>query len=72
MLKHHRFNDIVWQHLRSVRVDLLLAMLCILGTTLTSLVAPWPLKLIFDHLLLHKPVPQSLDFASTYIGDRLS
>ncbi len=58
--KRSRFNEIVFGHLREVQKDIVLAACCIVGTTLTALVAPWPLKLIFDQLLLAKPLPDRL------------
>jgi ATP-binding cassette, subfamily B, bacterial len=41
---------------------LLLAALCVLGFSLTGLLAPWPLKIIFDHAFLDKPLPTYLGF----------
>ncbi|MFN0087651.1 MAG: ABC transporter ATP-binding protein [Blastocatellia bacterium] len=35
-------------------------MLCMAGYTAAELLSPWPLKIIFDHLLLNKPLPPSL------------
>lgn len=34
--------------------------LCMAGFTLTELIAPWPLKIIFDHLLLDRQIPTGL------------
>ncbi len=34
-----------------------LALLCMLGLAATELLAPWPLKIIFDHLLIGHPAP---------------
>jgi ABC-type multidrug transport system fused ATPase/permease subunit len=43
----------------------------LIGTVLMNLVKPWPLKLIFDHILLDKPVPASVtDFASVFGNDK--
>jgi ABC-type multidrug transport system fused ATPase/permease subunit len=39
---------------------LCIAGLCLVGVTLCELLAPWPLKLILDYILLGKPVPPSL------------
>ena len=58
--RRSRFNQIVLGHLREVRSDLSLGVLCILGSTAMALLAPWPLKLIFDHVLLSKPLPSAL------------
>ncbi|MBK8815222.1 MAG: ABC transporter ATP-binding protein [Methylococcaceae bacterium] len=51
------FSRIVRAHLKRVRKDLFFASFCILGSTLTTLLAPWPMKLIFDNVLLDKPWP---------------
>jgi ATP-binding cassette subfamily B protein/subfamily B ATP-binding cassette protein MsbA len=53
-------RDIVGAHLWEMRRTMAAALLCILGLTLMELVSPWPLKIIFDHLLLDKPLPASL------------
>ena len=50
-----RFHNVVLSHLREVKGSLILAGLCMLGFTLIQLLAPWPLKLIFDHVLLDEP-----------------
>ncbi|AMK79404.1 MULTISPECIES: ABC transporter ATP-binding protein [Methylomonas] len=55
-----RFRQIVLAHLRRVRGSIFAAVVCILGSTLTSLIVPWPLKLIFDHVLLNHPLPAQL------------
>jgi ATP-binding cassette subfamily B protein/subfamily B ATP-binding cassette protein MsbA len=52
-----RFKQIVLGHLRRVRGSIVMAAFCILGSTVTSLVMPWPMKLIFDHVLLDNPLP---------------
>jgi ATP-binding cassette subfamily B protein/subfamily B ATP-binding cassette protein MsbA len=46
----------LWQ----MRHRIAFALLCMLGLTLTDLLAPWPLKIIFDHILLEKPLPAAL------------
>lgn len=51
------FKRVVLSHLRRVKKDLILACFCILGSTLTTLIVPWPMKLIFDHVLSDKPWP---------------
>ncbi len=47
-----RFQQIILSHLWQVKGALSLAALCTVGFTLTELLAPWPLKIIFDHVLL--------------------
>lgn len=56
----NRFQRIVTGRLRRVKGGLCLAALCALGYALAELLAPWPLKIIFDHVLLEKPLPASL------------
>jgi ATP-binding cassette subfamily B protein/subfamily B ATP-binding cassette protein MsbA len=53
-------REIVGAHLWKMRRGLATALLCIFGFTLTELLAPWPLKIIFDYILLGKPLPPSL------------
>ncbi|MEQ1529131.1 MAG: ABC transporter ATP-binding protein [Methylococcales bacterium] len=55
-----RFKQIVYAHLLRVRSSIIMATVCIFGSTLTSLIAPWPMKLIFDHVLLNHPLPAEL------------
>ncbi|MBX3349468.1 MAG: ABC transporter ATP-binding protein, partial [Nitrospira sp.] len=55
-----RFRAIIVSHLRSAKRHLALAASCLLGVSLMQLLAPWPLKLIFDYILLQKPIPPSL------------
>jgi ATP-binding cassette, subfamily B, bacterial len=58
--KRTPFNRLVRGHLKRVRKDLFLASFCILGSTLTTLVTPWPMKLIFDNVLSDKALPKLL------------
>ncbi|HEX6828577.1 MAG TPA: ABC transporter ATP-binding protein [Burkholderiales bacterium] len=55
--RHTPFQQIVFGQLKKVKGQLAIAALSIVGTTLTALVVPWPLKLIFDQVLLGKPLP---------------
>lgn len=54
------FSRVVFGHLRHVRKDIFLASFCILGSTLTTLIVPWPMKLIFDNVLSDKALPTLL------------
>src|SRR6266511_695281 len=58
--KSPHVREIVTAYLWEMRRSLATALLCILGFTLTELLAPWPLKIIFDYVLLDKPLPTSL------------
>src|SRR5678816_1676111 len=53
---------------------LTLAFIAVLGVTLTDLLEPWPLKLVFDYLLKSKPLPDWLTpIASTFgTNDKVS
>lgn len=42
----------LWPYLRPYRRALVLALLAMLGETVTALLAPWPLKFVFDRILL--------------------
>src|SRR5437899_12266119 len=58
--RRSRFKQVVINHLLQIKASLLLAALCMLGFTLTGLLAPWPLKIIFDYVLLDHRLPSSL------------
>lgn len=60
--KRTRFRQFFVTHLGQVKGSLAVAALCTVGVILTELAKPWPLKLIIDHGLLHKPLPHSLGF----------
>lgn len=55
-----RLRQTILSHLFEVRHDLALSALCMLGFTATELLWPWPLKFVFDHVLLDRPVAGSL------------
>ncbi len=55
-----RLNEVVARSLRGQISGLSIAALSLLGAILMDLVAPWPLKVIFDQVLLDKPLPGSL------------
>ncbi|MBK8316245.1 MAG: ABC transporter ATP-binding protein [Acidobacteria bacterium] len=59
---------IVREHLSEVRGSLILSAFCMAGFTLTELIAPWPLKIIFDHILFDKRLPGSLIWLSPVIS----
>src|SRR6185312_9324450 len=45
-----------------------LALLAVLGETLTDLLEPWPLKIIVDNLLQSKPLPAWLAGIVSHLG----
>ncbi|HEY8459445.1 MAG TPA: ABC transporter ATP-binding protein [Blastocatellia bacterium] len=53
-------REIIGAHLWEMRRSLAAALLCIFGYALAELLAPWPLKIVFDYILLGKPLPPSL------------
>jgi ABC-type multidrug transport system fused ATPase/permease subunit len=59
-LRTSRLGGVILESLRSQRAGLALAVLSLLGVIAMELVAPWPLKIIFDHILLGHPLPAAL------------
>lgn len=57
-----RLAQIVRRQLATSKRGLAWASFCTLGLTLTELARPWPLKVIFDNILLNKPLPPALSF----------
>ena len=55
-----RFKEIVLSHLLKKKGSLSLAAACLIGYTAIDLVKPWPLKVLFDYVLLQQPLPTSL------------
>ena len=69
--KHSRFRQVLLGHLSGVKGSLTTAALCTLVLALTDLVKPWPLKIIFDNVLLNKPLPDYLSFLKGMVeGDK--
>jgi ATP-binding cassette subfamily B protein len=60
--KRSRFRQVLLAHLAEVKGSLFVAALCTLVLALVDLVKPWPLKIIFDNILLEKPLPDYLSF----------
>ena len=59
-LSSSRLGAVIGESLRSQRAGLLLAALCLFGVIAMDLIAPWPLKIIFDHILLGHPLSAAL------------
>jgi len=57
-------RQIIYNYLRQVRWSLFFCVLCMFGLTLTDLLRPWPIKIIFDHILSERPMPHYLSFLS--------
>lgn len=58
--RRRRLRHFFAAQLGRVKWSLALAGVCTLGTSIVSLLQPWPLKLILDHALLEKPLPDFL------------
>jgi ATP-binding cassette subfamily B protein len=56
----HRLRVVIVACLKEQRLPLLLAALSLLGVVAAELLAPWPLKIIFDQILLGHPLPPAL------------
>lgn len=65
-----RFSALLSAHLRQNLSSLLLAACGIVGYALTEILAPWPLKLILDQILLAKPFPAPLQFLEAPVRSR--
>lgn len=59
---HPRLWAIVRECLWTMRGNVALAALGLLGVIGAELLAPWPLKIVFDHILLGKALPSGLAF----------
>ena len=55
-----RLRKIVRRQLWKCSGGLALGALCMLGAVAAELLAPWPIKIIFDHVLLGKPLTDGL------------
>ena len=64
-----RFKEIVLSHLLKKKGSLSLAAACLVGYTAIDLVKPWPLKVLFDYVLLQQPLPPSLSIFHGVLQD---
>ncbi len=55
-----RLRDLIRSSLVEQRWAMLLAAIGMVGVVVTEVLAPWPLKIIFDHILLGKPLSAEL------------
>lgn len=67
-LNTSRFWQLVFQHVRTVKWSLLMAAASMVGSAAIDLITPWPLKLIFDYLLLGQEFPARLVMVQEFIG----
>ncbi len=67
------FQRIIVDHIATVKWSLLLAVLSMVGRAITDLLNPWPLKIIFDYILIKQSLPERFAFLNTWFGaDTLS
>ena len=62
MKKRNPLTRVVLAHLGRMKGGLALAVVCTLAVVGLELLAPWPLKVLFDYILLEKPLSPSLSF----------
>lgn len=55
-------SSIIKRHLLKAKGSIAIALLCMIGFTIAEMATPWPLKFIFDYILLDKQPPAYLDF----------
>lgn len=56
----HRLWRVIAQALAAHRLRLAAAAVCLLAAIAADLLAPWPLKIVVDHVLLQRPLPPQL------------
>jgi subfamily B ATP-binding cassette protein MsbA len=64
MQKKIRITDLLYPHWRT----LTFAFIAVIGESLTDLLAPWPLKIVFDYVFGSKPMPDWLAAMVSLIG----
>src|SRR5256885_4961369 len=64
MQKKIRIIDVLYPH----KLPLFLAFLAVLGTSITDVLEPWPLKIVFDHVFGSKRLPDWLASIVSSIG----
>jgi ATP-binding cassette subfamily B protein/subfamily B ATP-binding cassette protein MsbA len=63
-------HNLVWQELTASRRAIALAILSTLGVALVDLARPWPLKVIFDHVMLGRPAHGLLGDGLALVGSK--
>ena len=69
--RQSRFKEIVLNHLLKMKGRLCLAALCLVGYVAIDLLKPWPLKFLFDYVLLQQPLPSFLSSLQGTLQDGL-
>jgi len=65
-----KFWQIVLGHAGRAKAGVALAVLAMMALVATDLLRPWPLKIIFDYVLLDRPAPESLAFAAGWFESK--
>ena len=63
-----RLRQTIVGYLSEVRRDLALSVICMLGFTAAELLWPWPLKIVFDHVLLDRPLTGAVQVLSPILA----
>jgi ABC-type multidrug transport system fused ATPase/permease subunit len=63
-----RLLAIVRECIGQMRASVVLAAAGLIGVACAELLAPWPLKIIFDHILLGKALPEGLAFLAPLLS----
>jgi ABC-type multidrug transport system fused ATPase/permease subunit len=69
-MKRTRLSRIAFEYLGGIRGKLALGALCMFGFIATQLLMPWPLKVVFDYILLGKRPPRALSALQGLHGDQ--
>src|SRR5262245_44432278 len=64
MRQRIRITDLLYPHWKT----LTLAFIAVLGTSITDVLAPWPLKIVFDYVFGSKRMPDWLASIVAYLG----
>lgn len=65
------FQYLLLNHVRTAKWRLLCALASMVGSASMDLISPWPLKIIFDYILLDSPLPATLNFLEQITGGDL-
>jgi ABC-type multidrug transport system fused ATPase/permease subunit len=70
--RYSRFRRAVMDYLRGAKGSLFFAAVCMLGVTVMELLRPWPLAIVFDHVLADNPLPWYLSpFQGLFQGGKM-
>jgi len=64
------FKEILQEHLSEAKGEIFLAVFCMAAFIGAEVLSPWPVKLIFDYILLKKVLPENLSFLRPIFENR--